>query len=181
MTNTVGHSHVPIYRVVRRSWGNPIDTAFSQSANIDNRWNTTAFPALYCCCSEAVARAIVRDVFKIAGAAVTDLLEPAYPQLVEIEWQGDLVDMVTEAAIASAGFAADSYPAGIDHRQTQVLGATWHALGAMGVLCRSASMARSGFDAWRGDHAEWSEVALYPENCSAKPIVLNRREDLNWL
>lgn len=139
MTATVNHNHLPIYRVVRRGWPDPIDATFSQSPKVDNRWNTVDFPALYCCCSEAVASAIVKDVFRLTGASLTDLLEAAYPQLVEIDWGGEPIDMTAEAIIVSVGFAAD-YPVGTDHIQTRTLAAQWHAAGASGVLCRSASL-----------------------------------------
>jgi RES domain-containing protein len=180
MKATVNHNHLPIYRVVRRGWPDPIDTAFSQSPKVDNRWNTVDFPALYCCCSEAVASAIVKDIFRITGATLADLLETAYPQLIEIQWQGEPVDMIAESAIVLAGFSPD-YPDGANHSKTQIVAISWHAFGASGVLCRSASMARLGFNGWSGDHAAWSELAIYTENCATKPNVLNRRNDLGWL
>jgi hypothetical protein len=43
MTATVNHNHLPIYRVVRRGWPDPIDTTFSQGPKVDNRWNTVDF------------------------------------------------------------------------------------------------------------------------------------------
>jgi RES domain-containing protein len=180
MNGTLRHDHVPIYRVVRRSWVNPIDTSFSQRPGTNNRWNTTDFPALYCCCSEAVARSIVRDIFRITGSSLADLLETAYPQLVEIQWEGEPVDMTGESAILLAGFSP-KYPNGVDHSQTQSVAISWHSARASGVLCRSASMAHLGFTGWSGDHAAWSELAIYTENCPTGPIVLNRRDDLDWL
>lgn len=180
MTATVYHNHLPIYRVVRRSWHDPTEVAFSQGSKADNRWNTVAFPALYCCCSEAVASAVVRDIFRITGAGLADLLEAAYPQLVELDWEGEAVDMTTEAAIVSLGFATD-YPVGIDHVQTRILAVSWHAGGASAVLCRSASLSRIGFSGWIGDHAAWSELAIYTVNSPKKPVVLRRRNDLGWL
>src|ERR1700728_4297012 len=99
MTATINNNHLPIYRVVRRSWPDPIDTTFSQGPTANNRWNTVDFPALYCCCSEAVASAIVKDVFRITGDTLPDVIEAAYPQLVEIQWQGEPVDMTAESAI----------------------------------------------------------------------------------
>ena len=36
-------------------------------------------------------------------------------------------------------------------------------------------------ESWSGDHAAWSELAIYAANCATKPIVLNRRDDLEWL
>jgi hypothetical protein len=180
MTATVDHNHLPIYRVVRRGWPDPIDATFSQGPKVDNRWNSADFPALYCCCTEEVAGAIVKDIFRITGATLADLQETAYPQLVEIHWQGEPVDMIAETTIVGAGFSPD-YPDGVHHSQTRVAAIGWHAAGASGVLCRSASMARLGFKRWVGDHAAWSELAIYTENCPTKPIVLNRRDDLSWL
>jgi hypothetical protein len=180
MTATVHHTHSPIFRVVRRGWPDPIDATFSQSPKVDNRWNTVDFPALYCCCSETLASSIVKDIFRITGATLTDLLETAYPQLVEIQWQGEPVDMTAESSIVLAGFSPD-YPDRANHSQTRIVAIAWHAGGASGVLCRSASMARLGFSGWNDDHAAWSELAIYTTNCSTKPIVLNRRDDLDWL
>lgn len=180
MTATVSHNHLPIYRVVRRAWLDPIDTAFSQRPNVDNRWNTVDFPALYCCCSETVASAIVKDIFRITGATLADLLETAYPQLVEIQWQGQPIDMTAESTIVLAGFLPD-YPSGANHSQTRFVAISWHAVGASGVLSRSASMARLGFNGWRGDHAAWSELAIFTDNSATKPVVISRRYDLGWL
>ncbi|MFN8558508.1 MAG: hypothetical protein U0531_14580, partial [Dehalococcoidia bacterium] len=62
----VEHDHVPVFRVVRAGWPNPLDASFSH--NQSNRWNPRgAFPALYTCCSPAVARAIVLDIFNLAA------------------------------------------------------------------------------------------------------------------
>src|SRR5260370_32918057 len=104
MTVTIEHSHLPVYRVVRKSWADPIDTSFSQRHNVDNRWNTPDFPALYCCCSKSVARAIVRDRFGITGVEMADLQETAYPPLIECHWVGQPGYMITTETITSAGF-----------------------------------------------------------------------------
>jgi hypothetical protein len=138
------------------------------------------FPALYCCCSEAVVRAIVRDIFRVAGVDVADLQEGAQPQLVEIDWTGEPIDMITGAAILDAGFTAD-YPIHSDHLQTQHAATKWHEAGAPGVLCRSASLARFGFSDWTGHHARWSELTVYTDNSSPRPSLLRRRDDLDWL
>jgi hypothetical protein len=156
------------------------DTTFSQGPKADNRWNTVDFLALYCCCSEAVASAIVKDIFRITGANLADLLETAYPQLAEIQWQGEAVDMTAESAIVLAGFSRD-YPNGANHDETQTVAIIWHADGASGVLSRSASMAHLGFNAWRGDHAAWSELAIFTANSPTKPVLISRRDDLGWL
>jgi hypothetical protein len=180
MTATVVHEHVPIFRVVRRGWPDAADTRFSQFSHVNNRWNTPRFPALYCCCSETVARAIVRDIFRFAGVDLADLQETAQPQLVEIHWSGEPIDMVSEAAIAAAGFSRD-YPMGSRHSETQRIATKWHEDGAAGVLCRSASLARVGYNDWTGDHALWSELAIYTDNSTIGPSVLKRRDDLSWL
>ena len=93
------HSHQPVYRVVRRSWRNPLDATFSQRPTADNRWNTNRFPALYCCCSVTVARAVALDVLRYAGIELTDLRPDVQPRLVEISWSGEVVDVATAAGV----------------------------------------------------------------------------------
>jgi RES domain-containing protein len=180
MSLAIRHDHVPIYRVVRRGWPEPLDTTFSQQANVDNRWNTADFPALYCCCSPSVARAIVKDVFHLAGVDLEDLQEDARPQLVEIHWTGEVVDMVSDSAIISAGFESE-YPGGSERSQTRQAAVEWHQQGAEGILCRSASVGRLGFARWEGDHQPWSELAIFAQNAVVPPAVLKRRSDLAWL
>jgi hypothetical protein len=108
------------------------------------------------------------------------LQEAVQPQLVEILWAGEPVDMITETAIVAAGFLAN-YPIDSEHRQTQKVAENWHADGAEGVLCRSASLSRFGFADWTGDHARWSELSIYIDNASRKPSLLMRRDDFDWL
>ena len=180
MSSTTVHDHVPVFRVVRRGWVDELDTSYSQRPDVDNRWNTPDFPALYCCCSEPVARAIVRDVFRLTGADIADLQEAYRPQLVEIDWNGEVIDVVTLEGVLLAGFSED-YPHGTPHSDTQEKAAQWHAAGGAGVVCRSASLARLGFQAWRGDHAGWSELAIYTQNAKVRPAKRRRRDDLNWL
>ena len=57
------HRHRPVYRVVRADWEDPLDASFSRRRP-DRRWNTADFGALYCCCSEAVARAVAQASFE---------------------------------------------------------------------------------------------------------------------
>jgi len=180
MTATVVHEHAPIFRVIRRGWPDPDDARFSQFSRVNNRWNTPSFPALYCCCSETVARAIVRDIFRFAGVDLAGLQETAQPQLVEIHWSGEPIDMVSEAAIAAAGFSRE-YPIGSHHSETQRIATKWHREGAAGVLCRSASLARFGYSDWTGDHPRWGELAIYTDNSTITPSVLKRRDDPTWL
>jgi len=37
MTGTIVHARVPIFRVVRRDWIDPIDATFSQHPHVNNR------------------------------------------------------------------------------------------------------------------------------------------------
>lgn len=174
------HDHLPIYRVIRRGWPNPLDTSYSQLRSTDNRWNTPGFPALYCCCSPTVARAIVHDVFRLTSVDIEDLQEDARPQLVEIHWTGEVVDMITESAIVNAGFQAD-YPRDTGHSQTQMIASNLHSKGAEAILCRSASLSRLGFANWEGDHQFWSELAIFTQNAAVRPSLLKRHVELDWL
>jgi RES domain-containing protein len=174
------HEHVPVYRVVRSGWVDPVDTTFSQLATADNRWNTPAFPALYCCCSPAVARAIVRDRFRLSAVDIEDLHDDARPQLVEIHWTGDVSDMATQTGITETGLPRD-YPNHVEHSETQRVATEWHSKGAEGIVCRSASLARLGFREWNGDHQSWSELVIFTQNSLVRPSLLKRRRDLDWL
>ena len=142
---TVAHNHVFLYRVIRRGWADPLDTSYSQRASADNRWNTPDFPALYCSCSERVARAVARDVFRLAGIELADLQPAMLPQLVEIAWEGGVIDVASPEGVAAAGFPQD-YPVGIDKSQTRESARIWHDGGAAGVVARSASLMRMGRD-----------------------------------
>ncbi len=176
---TTEHTHLPIYRVVRKGREDPLDTSFSQRASGNNRWNTPQFPALYCCCSERVARAVTLDVFRLAGMELTDLQPNAQPQLVELSWSGPVIDMVSPGGIHAAGFPAD-YPERVTKEQTRKAAATWHENGALGVVCRSASLSRQGFSNWIEPHPTWGELAVFVTNNPAQPRLLLRREDLGW-
>ena len=175
---TVEHSH-PVFRVVRAAWKDPLDVSFSQRAAA-NRWNTPQFPALYCCCSDQVARAVTRAVLKIAGVEL-DELQPAYrPRLIEIGWEGEVVDVASAEGISSTGFSA-AYPEGVGKDETRRRASEWHDEGAEGVLCRSASLWRLGFADWTGPHPRWGELAIYVENCRQRPEKTGERDDLAWL
>ncbi len=177
-TRTVAHRH-PVYRVVRAGWRDPLAVAFSQRA-VSNRWNTPEFPALYCCCSDRVARAVTRDILRIAGVEVDDL-QPAYrPRLVEIGWQGEVVDIASAEGISAAGFPA-AYPEGTTKVETRRRASAWHDEGNEGVLCRSASLWRLGFADWTGSHPRWAELAIFVENCRRQPEKTGQRDDLAWL
>jgi hypothetical protein len=137
------------------------------------------FPALYSCCSKRIARAIVKDRFGIAGVELTDLQDTAYPQLVEVHWVGRSVDMITEGPIVTAGFS-NGYPQGATHVETRRAAVQWHAEGQTGVVCRSASIAQFGSSKWIGDHADWSELAIYTQNSPLRPTVLYYGVTMTW-
>jgi RES domain-containing protein len=173
------HHDKPLFRVVRAGWKDPLDASFSLTAP-DRRWNTPLFPALYCCCSHAVARGITRDLLKLTGADVEDL-QPSYrPRLVELSWKGDVVDVATPEGVGAAGFPAD-YPAGVSKMLTRAAASDWHEEGDEGVVCRSASLWRMGFSDWSGPHLRWSELAIFVENCASRPTKRFHRDDLRWL
>ena len=181
MTQAVAmeHRHRPVYRVVRSNWTDPLDSSFSRLQS-GNRWNTNEFPALYCCCSEMVARAVTLDIFRLAGVELSDLRPQVQPQLVEIEWAGRVADMCSPEGIAAAGFPPE-YPEGVGYQATQLAAANWHAGGWEGIVSRSASMGRLGFRDWTGIHERWGEVAIFVENAVLPPALLRRRNDLDWL
>lgn len=168
-----------LFRVVRRGWRNPLDSSFSRSAP-DRRWNTESFEALYCCGSESVARAVVRDVFRLAGVVPADLTAEARPQLVELEWSGAVADLYTRDGVEGNGFPA-SYPHGVTKQDTRRAAAGWHEAGVEGVCCRSASLARMGQSVWPERIPYGSEVALWPANWRRPPKLMRRRNDERWL
>jgi hypothetical protein len=141
--------------------------------------NTPDFPALYSSCSERVARAVTRDVFRLAGIELADLQDVMLPQLVEIAWAGEVVDVAWPEGVAALGFPLD-YPIGIDKTQTRPA-KIWHDDGAAGVVGRSASLMRLGLRSWDGDHEAWSETTVFVSNSTRRPVVLRRRTDLDWL
>ena len=168
------HSHQPIFRVVRAGWLDALDVSFSK-AKTDNRWNTENFAALYCCCSGQVANAVAEDILNYAGVDRSDLQPEYRPQLVSIGWSGNVVDVVTADGVSTAGFPP-GYPVGIDKSQTRKLAEEWFAASADGVVCRSASMQRKGFSNWTGSHENWSEVAIFVDNATAKPVQISRTD-----
>ncbi len=177
------HQHVPVYRVGRRSWRDPLDTSYSwrQPAN---RWNTTEFPALYCCCSEGVARAVALDNLRRGGMLLEDLQPPARPVVWEIDWAGVVVDMASSPGIATNGFPPE-YPAGVEIGRCRDAATIWHDAGHHGIVCRSAAMLRLGLNAWTGDHRRWGELVVYPANLNrrhgAVPKLRRIRADDSWL
>lgn len=179
-TRTIPHTHTPVYRVVQRGWTDPLDASYSQRAD-DNRWNTRAFPALYCCCSERVAAVLVRDRLRRLQLDLDDLTPDAQPQVVEIDWTGRVVDMVSETGIAGNGFAP-AYPDRATIAECQTAAGRWHARSHEGIVCRSASVHRlAPATPWTGDHAAWGELAVFPDRAARKPALIRRRSDLDWI
>jgi RES domain-containing protein len=174
----IAHGHVPIFRVVRAGWADPLDTGGARKHG--GRWNPPkSFPVLYACCSVAVARAVARERLDHAGVVLDDLGPQALPQLVELAWKGTVVDLASADGLASAGLPLD-YPRGVGHDRTQPLGQAWHGARRAGVLCRSATLGRAGFSAWQGPHEPFSEAAIFTGN-APKPRLLRRRAGLDWL
>jgi hypothetical protein len=167
---------------VRAGWSDPLDATWSQTAR-DRRWNTIDFPALYCCLSLDVARAVTRDLLGFAGVEIADL-QPAYrPRLVEISWSGEVVDVATAPGVAAAGFP-ESYPEGVDRSATRRAAVVWHRQKREGVACRSASLLRlggSGGVSWSGPPERFCEAALFVDNCRTAPVLLGHRDDASWL
>lgn len=173
------HRHQPVYRVVRAGWADPLDASFSRQAP-DRRWNTPSFAALYCCCTEKVARAVALDVLRYAGLVLGDLRPAARPELAEIDWSGPVIDVATAEGLAAAGLPSD-YPLRVDRATTRDLGTVWYDEGRQGVICRSASLARLGVTDWSGSHERWSELAIFPANAENTPTLRRRRTDPLWL
>ena len=179
MSTFIEHTHEPVYRVVRANRADPLDAGFSLRGE-GGRWNTPEFPALYCCCSPGVARAVARDILRLAGVELSDLAPDARPQLVEIGWSGGVADMASAEGIDSAGFPA-GYPEGASRGQTRSAAAEWHAWGAEGVIARSASLARMGMREWAGEHWRWSELTIFADSSRRRPALGRRHGDLEWL
>jgi hypothetical protein len=147
----------------------------------DRRWNKASFPALYCCCSVPVARAVARDILKLGGVLLADLQPDHHPRLLEIRWAGTVVDVISNEGINSAGFAP-TYPAGVDKDETRQRAETWHGQkGVEGVVCRSASLARLGRSEWRGAHEPWGELAIFVSKATEQPRLIRHHDELEWL
>ncbi len=177
---TTPHTHRPLYRVVRRDAADPLDPSPARRKGADCRWNTPDFAALYCCCSEWVARAVTLERFRRTGVDLGDLETGARPQLVEIEWSGEVVDVVSREGVAAAGFNP-RYPEGVRKVDTRRAAQEWYATGQAGVVCRSAALLRRGFSNFAGEHHHWGELAIFLDNSQERPKLLRRREDLTWL
>jgi len=173
------HDHVPVYRVVRQGHRNALDASFSQTSN-DNRWNTREFPVLYCCCGIRVARAIVRDLFRFAGVESSELRAGWRPKLVAIEWSGEVVDASSSKGLAAARLAPD-YPLGADRARTRALAVRWREAGCEGVVARSASLFKLGVRRFEGDHAEWSELAIFIDVAKTAPVPADVQPKGKWL
>lgn len=176
----MAHSH-RIFRVVRAGWRDATDASHSQTKP-DNRWNTTAFPALYCCCSVPVARTVALDVFDLAAVVIEDLQPDVRPALAALSWSGQVVDVASRDGVAAAGFPP-TYPDGVDKEHTRRAASQWHELGHEGVVCRSASLWRREREraSWEGGHEHWSEVAIFPVKAANRAREEGRQDDLTWL
>ena len=175
----MAHEHVPLYRVARAGWADPLDTDHSRLAS--NRWNSRGgHRVLYTACSLAVARCIVADVFALGAFGVEDLQPEYFPVLAEVNWAGEAVDLASPTGLVEAGFPLD-YPDRIEHHHTQPFAAAWFTLGAEGVLCRSASVFRINHRGWVGPHENWAELAIFVENAKETPVLVRVRPDDEWL
>lgn len=175
----IPHTHEPLCRVVRAQWPDPLDSSYSQQRS-DNRWNTPAFGALYTCCSEKVARAVALDVLRFHAVMIEDLHPLVRPELAEIAWQGEVVDVASAEGVARAGLPA-TYPEAVSRSETQQLASAWYEAAREGVVCRSASIARLGVSGWQGGHEAWGELAIFVQNAHRPPQILRRRKDDRWL
>jgi hypothetical protein len=72
----------------------------------------------------------------LAGIELADLQPAMLPQLVEIVWDGDVIDVAAPEGVAAAGFP-HVYPVGADKTQTRAAAKIWHDSGAPGVVHRS--------------------------------------------
>jgi hypothetical protein len=115
----------------------------------------------------------------LAGIELADLQDAMLPQLVEVAWNGEVIDVASPEGIAAAGFPPD-YPNGVDKAQTRATARIWYGSGAAGIVGRSASLMRLGLRSWDGDHEGWSETTVFVSNSPLRPIVLQRRADLDW-
>lgn len=176
---TLVHDHTPLFRVVRRGFADPLDASFSRGAR-DNRWNDSEFPALYGGCSERVARAVTLDVLGFAGLLLDELQDGALPQLVEIDWQGELVDASSPEGVAALELPP-TYPRATDKEHTRAIARELWQARHEGVLGRSPSLSRIGFDHWNGDHRGWGELALFVDHLTRPVRLVRRRTDLDWL
>jgi RES domain-containing protein len=174
---TVRHDHLPLYRVLPAGRRDPLDA--SGSLRGSRRWNTSAFPALYTCCSENTARAVTRDRLNIAAADLEELQVQARPALFELEWTGEVVDVASEEGVRAAGFPK-AYPVETAHADTQARATDWHGRGRQGVVCRSASLMRLGLSNWTADYPSWGEVAIFIGNAKSPMSLRRRRDDTTW-
>lgn len=177
---TISHNHA-VLRVIRAAWGDAADSSYSR-VKTDNRWNMAEFPALYCCCSEAVARAVTLDVLRLSNVVIEDLQAEVRPALAELSWSGEVVDVISADGIRAAGFPP-AYPDGVSTDDTRQAGARWHGRSYEGIVCRSASVWRldRARARWLGPHEQWSEVAVFTLRAANQPRETGRRSDLRWL
>jgi len=172
-------SHSPLLRVVNAGWRDPLDTSWS--AKSGGRWNTMGtFEALHTFGSRRGARAFAWEKMRLLGVVPEDLLSEAHPQLVELYWNGTVVDVATKDGVRAVGFDED-YPTDVDWSETQPLGAVWHASGHEGVQCRSATLERIGESSWAGAPLDWSEIVLFSSNTKQAPRLSRRVPGMAFL
>lgn len=156
-------------------------TRLQNQTKTDNRWNTPAFPAVYCCCSLAVAVAVAQLRSRRTGLTLEQISSDRLPALREILWDGRLVDMTSAGGIQEAGFPHD-YPAPVTIiAQTQGAATLWHTGRREGVVCRSHALYEiAGERVWHEPHQPWGEVAVFTQNAKTPQA---RRAYLNpsWL
>jgi len=175
----VQHDHVPLFRVARRGWTDPLDTTFAQQQS--NRWNFVGgLAVLYTCCSVEVARAVVTDIFSFSALTLNDLRPEMRPVLVEVFWRGAAIDLASVEGLVEAGFPLN-YPEGVEYSVTQPFAEAWSKLGAEAILCRSASVWRQGHRGWMGSHEPWSELAILTGTAKNSPRTGPIRETEEWL
>jgi len=175
------HTHIPLFRVVPRRYIDDAENAAPSQDRTDNRWNTSAFPVLYCCCSLQVARAVARLKIRRTGLTLDQISPDRLPALREILWDGQVVDMASRGGIRRAGFP-DDYPApATTIGLTQAAAVRWHAAGREGLVCRSHALYEVAAErGWHEPHEPWGEVAIFVRNTKA-PISRRAFLDLSWL
>ena len=131
-----------------------------------SRWNTGAFPALYCCLAKNVATSVRLDLYDVDVDEARNIDPLNMPVLIEFRWSGSLFDLTTETGLQSVDLLAD-YPEGHSDRggsdTTRTIATDLYDNGNHGLVCRSASCFRLGnHNNWDGSSHDWSEVAIWP-------------------
>jgi hypothetical protein len=106
----VHHNHPRLFRVLPALFSvvKCLDASFSLVGS--KRWNTPQFAALYLCCGTEALRAIAREFYNEGRFELDDLAEERRPVVVELFWEGPVVDVFTGSAIQPLVAIPDSYP-----------------------------------------------------------------------